>query len=367
MNLVTRRSLLRRVVVVAFLAVLAALLIALRQSPPSSEGRTLNDWLGDLDLADEPSRLAAERALARMGPQAVPTLRAQLARRDPFLAPAFRKMEPYLPRWAWRRLFLLLKPDEIELRRKQAAQGLGLIGPPASVAVPDLIRALSDANPTLPPAASQALARIGMDAVPALTNALATASAPARVLILAVLAKDEPQADLALPSVLDLLACTTSSDEVNGASRLLGTLGGRALPPLVLLLGAADAQTRNNALRALQLIADRNPSLPLKLGELYPAQPLPVRATLVDLLEQTAYQRHLTACAMLPVVLDPDPQLQRRAMTWFRQHMEPSELERLLSTQTEPNRLRLREALLSSSAGRAPYSAPAPDNVLTPP
>jgi len=354
-------------VVVAFLAILAALFITRRPSPPSWEGRTLNDWLGDLDRADEPSRLAAERAIARMGPKAIPALRAHLGRRDPFLTPAFRKMEPYLPRWAWRRLFLLLKPDEIELRRKHAAQGLGLIGPPAVVAAPDLIRALNDANPTLPPAASQALARIGIDAVPALTNALATASSPARILILAILAKDEPQADLAVPVVLDLLAHSSSGDEVNGASRLLGTLGGRALPPLLRLLGAADAQARNNAFRALQLIADRNPSLPLKLSELYPAQPFPVRATLIDLLVQTAYQRHLTACAMLPVVLDPDPPLQRRAMAWLRQHMESSELDRLLSTQPEPNRLRLREALLSTGAGPAPQSAPAPDDVLTPP
>ena len=353
MTSLPRRSLQAGLAVAISLVVLVGLLISLRQPQPSLNGRTLNDWLADLDLADESSRLAAERAIAHIGSQAVPFLRAQLARRDPFLAPAFRKIEPYLPRWAWRHLFSLLKPAEIETRRRQAATGLGLIGPPAAVAIPDLIRALSDTNLAIPPAASQALYRIGPAAWPALTNALPTAPTPARLLILAILAKHEPQANLALPAVLDLMARTSRSDEIRGASRVLDKTGPHALAALFELARSTDTQTRNNAIRALQFLAESNPALPLKLGELYPAQPLAVRAALIELFEQTALQRYVVAYAMLPAAIDPDPQLQQRAILWLRQQMPPRELDRLLATQAEATKLRLRNVLFPPSAESA--------------
>lgn len=342
----TCQSILLLGILVVLLAATAMFLMPVRQPAISFEGRTLNEWLADFDSPYEESRLAAEHAVAQIGPPAIPVLRAQLARRDSFLAPTFRKIEPHLPRWTWRRLFLLLKPYELDARRKQAAQALGVIGPPAAAAVPDLLHALTDHTPTIPPAASQALYRVGKEALPALTNALHTAPTSARVLILAVLRKHGKDAEMALPVLLDLLARTCNQDEISDISGVLGQLGTHALLTLFEMLASTDAQVRSGAMQALQVIADRNPAVPVEVAWLYPAQPLRIRTALVDFLQERMLQRHLTAFAMLTVALDPDADLQQRAVTWLRQNIAASDLERLLAVQPESARRRLRDALL---------------------
>ena len=117
------------------------------RGPPGTALPALVKALNDPDYY---VRLFAAVALGMIGPEAKPAV--------PALRECFRDPRRHL--------------------QKEAAGALGQLGPAAKDAIPDLIHALSDAD--LGSFASQALAKIGPLAVPALKAALNGQDEPAR-------------------------------------------------------------------------------------------------------------------------------------------------------------------------------------------
>jgi len=342
MTLTKRRLFLLLLAGLGFAVGIGLLADAFRKPPIAVNGRPLTEWLADLDASDERARLAAEQAITLAGTNAIQTLRHILNRRDSFLLSTYRKIGPRFPRWAQRQLHLLLKPSDFDMHRKRAAQALGLIGPPAAPAIPDLVNALADRSPIVRLAAFNALSRMGKDALPVLARALKTAPQDARLYILSILAEHEREAELSLPDLLDILATSGSDTELTATIHVLRKLDLGSLQPLFAMLGSADSKTRDRAKRAFASVAEANPSMPFKLAELYPNQPLPVRSAMVDVFEQSSIPRQLTGVFMLKVAADADPRLQQRGTEWLRQHLSRDELDRLLKTVPEPVRQQVR-------------------------
>ncbi|MDH7503371.1 MAG: HEAT repeat domain-containing protein [Verrucomicrobiota bacterium] len=349
MTLTKRRLFLLLLAGLGFAVGIGLLVDAFRKPPVAVNGRTLTEWLADLDASDEKNRIAAEQAVTLAGTNAVQTLRGILNRKDPLLLSAYRKIGPQLPRWAQRQLHLLIKPADFDMHRKHAAQALGLIGPAAAPAIPDLINALADRGPMVCLAAVHALSRMGKDALPPLAQALKTAPQDARLHILSILAEHGTETELPLPDLLNLLATSGSDTEITATIHVLRKLDLKSLQPLFAMLGSPDSKTRDRAKRAFASVAGANPSMPFKLAELYPDQPLPVRSAMADVLEQSSVPRHLTGVFMLKVAADTDPRLQQRGTEWLRQHLSLDELDRLLKTVPEPVRHQIRASYSQSS------------------
>jgi len=85
-------------------------------SEPRYEGRSLSDWMGQLQDADAKARVGAASALARLGPRAAPAV--------PLLIGALT--------------------DRDKLVRTQSIAALGKIGPGAAAALPALARLVED-------------------------------------------------------------------------------------------------------------------------------------------------------------------------------------------------------------------------------
>lgn len=353
MRFTKRRLFLLLLASLGFAVGICLLADAFRKPPIAVNGRALTEWLAELDASDEKARLAAEQAITLAGSSAVQTLRSVLNRKDSLLLSTYRKIGPRLPRWAQRQLHLLIKPGDFDMHRKRAAQALGLIGPAAAPAIPDLINALADRGPMVRLAAVHALSRMGKDALPALAQALKNAPQDARLYILSLLAEHGREAGLSLPDLLDILATSSSDTEITATIQVLRKLDLSSLQPMFAMLGSADSKTRDRAKRAFASVAEANPSMPFKLAQLYPDQPLPVRSAMVDVFEQSSIPRHLTGVFMMRVAVDADPRLQQRGAEWLRQHISPDELDRLLKTVSEPMRQQIRASYTRSSESGA--------------
>lgn len=339
-----RRGILLGTAALALIVTVSGIRHAVREPALTCEGRTLTEWLPDLDNPDEKARNRAEQAIVRIGAPAIPTLRASLRRRDSFLTPLFRKVEPHLPRWAWRQLWRIVRPDELDVNRRRAARSLALMGAAATPAIPDLIEALHSPYTGLPWQAADALARIGTEAVPALTSAFPGAPYQTRRMILSVLERNGLDAAPAIPLVLDVVVHSSSEEEIGAATGVLRSLGTAALPALFESLASPEVEVRKRAQRALQSIVESTPWMILRIVERYHDQPPPVRAAIVEVLGEANATRNLVGWAMASICNDPDLQLRQRALDWLREHFSMEEAERLLRAQPDHVRQLVRDS-----------------------
>lgn len=124
------------------------------------QGKSLSVWLRHLNEGDTAERQAAVEALRGMEKQAVPALVARLEPRDGRLRDRLIWLSRHWPK-------IRLSPKEryisVEVERGYAANGLGVIGPPASAAIPALLTASLDTNSFCAARAKAALIRIRGD------------------------------------------------------------------------------------------------------------------------------------------------------------------------------------------------------------
>lgn len=321
-----------------------------RNPAPSVNGRTLLEWLQDLDALDQTRRAAAEQAIVLLGEKSVPFLREILLRRDPLFLSVYRKLQTRFPFWLGRQLHMSLKPEEFDSQRKQAAQAFQLLGPKAASAVPDLINALDDRSPIVRLAASEALSKIGKDALPALAQALKTRSRFARVQILMIIAKHGCDAHVALPAVFDLISRCNTDVEMTAACHFLRQFDLESLEPLFQMLGSEDREVRSRAMEAFREVVLARPAGPSGVIRLYTDRPFPVRAAMVDVIETATFAPWFKEIFMTAVALDPDPRLNLRGLQWLQVNVAPDRRKRLLRLFPEESRTQLPNGLSSPGA-----------------
>lgn len=153
------------VIIALLCAVSVMLALVLTERGPTYQGRSLDSWLRDFEGGlPGPSWEAAE-AVRHMGTNAVPVLIARVSHRQRTPEPAWHSRISQLLSWQ-----SLVKVRAWNHDRHEALAALDALGPDAKAAVPVLERLLSEKPPDQ--RALIVLARIGPDAIPALSRAL---------------------------------------------------------------------------------------------------------------------------------------------------------------------------------------------------
>jgi HEAT repeat protein len=157
-------------------------------------GKTIPEWVAQLEASDQAPRTQAGAAFREMGARAVPELETLLTTpespgRDGMVAIA-RLLPPR------DRVALLQKMGRMERSswRSGSAKALGFIGPEAKNAIPKLEEAMQDPHPQVRLEAALALGKIGRASVPALLRGLEKTNSAVRLLAARILGELEPEA-----------------------------------------------------------------------------------------------------------------------------------------------------------------------------
>lgn len=194
---------------------------------------------------------AAAVAFRAMGTNAVPVLRSLVHLRDPFYEKAILKHGRHLPAKPRSYLFRKLRPGRNIEYRLGAIRALGIIGPDANAALPELLNALADSDSRLRWLAAQTIALLGPEAIALLIPL--TTNANLHLRHAAVYALGEARTN-ALPAAPSLIYSTMDTNESVRASAYysLSRIGRGAFPDTVAMaVTNQDAKVRNAAFRAL--------------------------------------------------------------------------------------------------------------------
>jgi HEAT repeat protein len=226
-------------------------------------GKSVKAWLLQLSTPlDQKARAEAEAALAALGTNAVPELARLLRTGDSRWRILVWSHARSLPRRM--RSFVLerVNSPNAYLIHPAAARALGKLGPGATAAEPDLVRALQDKVNGTYWEAGTALGRIGRPAVADLTNALQDRDTLVRCAATYGLGEAGLDAAPAVPVLIQMLKQGTTNEQLFAAQSVV-KIGAPAVAPLFDLLaqeGGTISQAAANAL--LQHYRRPTPGLP---------------------------------------------------------------------------------------------------------
>lgn len=220
---------------------LAVVLIFYFTREPHYKGRSLSEWVADLNNGNYHQQTAAMEAIRAIGPKAVPYLSGEVEDRQSRVRDRVRRIGRAFPervRAVGRKLF----GSKTVMDRVAAAKALELLGTNASGAVPSLTNALRDQNQVLQNFASKALATMP-DAVPGLVAALDDPDISIRSHAALALRALGPQASNAVPRLVQIMRSEVGQI-VHVASYALSGIGQPAIPLLTDALGDTNAAVR---------------------------------------------------------------------------------------------------------------------------
>lgn len=209
----------------------------LRPREPVFEGKPLSFWLQGYDpiQGTEPGNQKADEVLSQVGTNAIPTLLRMLSTGDPpfivklkalvrrqhFISfrrraasnqhfqavKAFQRLGPSA-RGAVPALIEIYEQNLSAASQIETAHALGSIGPPASPAIPALLRGMTNIDANVRCGTAFVLSQIHAEpalVVPVLTNSLHDSSLSVRMATINALGTFGPDAKSAAPSLLPLL------------------------------------------------------------------------------------------------------------------------------------------------------------------
>jgi len=226
-------------------AIAAVGLIANLRQPrePEYDGLPLSEYLRSLTYSQVRLERSARDAIRAMGSDAVPHLINILDARESRFKTWFNEV-------ADRQSFIRFRFQPLGPRQVHATMACQELGPIAAPAIPSLARLLDD--PQLGHLAVAALAEIGPQTFPLLTNALASRWPSIRFAAVGHLRLTRPR-ERALPPLLAALR-SDESQMRNLAAESLGALGFHSqevIAALTALLDDPDTTVRVNAARSL--------------------------------------------------------------------------------------------------------------------
>ncbi|HWV98109.1 MAG TPA: HEAT repeat domain-containing protein [Candidatus Acidoferrum sp.] len=208
-------------------------------------GKTVPEW-SSLIFAPEPQASNAIAALHAMGPEAIPDLVRLLKAGDPFLQKTARSLFRQLPTpMAW-----LVSPYVNRVPatwiRRSAARSLGVIGPAARVAVPELLQALRHPDQGLAWEAATTLGRMGRVSLPGLLEAASAPDPTTRRVAIFALGQLPPENQESMAALVRALHDPEAAIRASAAYSL-STIGLPAIAPLVEELGRERGGLRETA------------------------------------------------------------------------------------------------------------------------
>lgn len=257
--MLSSRRLKRRVIIITGLLLVVGLTLGWwfiqAPRPVRHEGKSVRTWVAELN-ATQITRGTNDPAAAftAMGAAAVPELRRLVHLREPW---ADKHVFPHLRRLPVKmRVYLLQKfrPGRTMEYRLGAIRALGIIGPDARAALPDLVQAMADGDARIRWLAAQTVPKLGPAAVPALIPLTTNANVQARHAAVYALGEARTNALPALPHLLR--ASLDTNDGVRGSALYsLSRLGPAAFPPALAQSATnAEPEFRAAAARALLVI-----------------------------------------------------------------------------------------------------------------
>jgi HEAT repeat protein len=220
----------------------------------------------------------AVRRVAAQPEEAVPVIAPLLADSDPEVRETAGQTLASFGKPAVSELRSMLKLDALDVR-KLAVATLGMIGPDAVDAVPDLVAMLRDPQSELHGDALDSLASIGAPAVPALTAAVKQEEDPSlrKQSILALGRVGKP----AIPVLGGALTDKDPSVRLQAVTAL-GQTGPDAVATIAKAFGDEDAEVRQEAARVLGTMSKNDPGVVPALVKALrdPAAPVRNQATL---------------------------------------------------------------------------------------
>lgn len=248
----------RKLVIAAIVALVlasAALLLVRDEQQfrlATHNGKTVKEWVGELYPNYDPRTTnAATEAFVIMGSNAVPALRSLLNAREPIYERTFLQQARRIPIAARQYLFHKIKPGHTAQYRVGAARALGIIGPAAGDALPELLDALSETNSPVSWVAAQNISALGPKGIYAVMTLVTNANPTVRHTAIYALGEAKTNA---LPAAALLIRATMDTNENIRASAFysLSRIGRPALP-LTAEMAAThpDADIRHAALRSL--------------------------------------------------------------------------------------------------------------------
>lgn len=248
----------RRFVTAALgIVALAAIVLFVRPSGPSVDGKPITYWLREMDgdVGDEARNAVAKVAIKRIGTNALPWLVRELQQTDSKLKLKVLKLvanrEPF-DKW-------LLSANDHQWRARQVFM---LLGETASPAIPNLIQLLTNTNAA--DSASEALLDIGIASIGPLTTALNDTNAYLRCQAAHTLGGFGTNGASAISALLDLLHDPTPAVRCATASALGGIHSepSRVVTELMQCLRDSAIEVRGSAAYALSRFgADAAPAV----------------------------------------------------------------------------------------------------------
>jgi HEAT repeat protein len=231
---------------------------------PSYQGRNLNEWVADLSSTHYDTQRVARAAIRAMGPAAVPFLTNSLAQRNAFSIRAYRNNFAVRKIASWARGMMKLQTPMTESHN--AAIALQTLGPQATNAIPELVAALHDSSWTIGQAAAVALGSMGTNAVPAVGERLTKASSTEMGLALQAITMWGTNAAPLAPTLAKMIA--TNAPTSGYAASALARIGREAVPWITNALSTVDDNARLQFLRALAEIGEPAIAATNQLAEL---------------------------------------------------------------------------------------------------
>jgi HEAT repeat protein len=247
--------------VLGTVGLLVAWLAVSHATEPEYDGQPLSSHLASLTYGDVRRERAAREAVRAIGTNALPHLIQILDARESRFKSVFNQV-------ASRQSLVRIRCEPLFVRQMHAALACQELGPAAVPAIPALERLIND--PELAPWAVQALAEIGPQTFPLLTNALFAGIPPARATAAGSLRLMRPR-EAAVPP---LLAALKSSDGALRAlaAESLGALGLETpaiVTALISRLDDSDGSVRIAAARSLGWLGQSASRAVPRLIELY--------------------------------------------------------------------------------------------------
>ncbi|MGC3956594.1 MAG: HEAT repeat domain-containing protein [Verrucomicrobiota bacterium] len=206
----------KRRLLIALLALATVLLVlwlinAQAERRGRYQGKPIREWAAQLYATYEPAGTnAAAQAFQAMGSNAVPSLRLLLHQRDPLYEKAFLKYARHLPARLRTYLFQKLKPGRTIEYRLGTVRALGVLGPTAAEALPEMLDNIRDSDAQVRWTTAQTIHRLGPNAITALIPLTTNSQINVRHASVYALAEAHTNALPALPS---LIRCTADPDE----------------------------------------------------------------------------------------------------------------------------------------------------------
>ena len=349
----SRRRVLGLVILALVLLAGSALVFVATHPAPSvmHQGKTLEEWLAQLETPDPAARQAANEALRTLDLSSTPALIRALRTGDPWLKKPFLTWRSKLPPALNLRLFRLIQPFAAEDLRRRATMAFNLIPKVPLEAAPALARELTDADRRAAVLAAQALARMGEGGMPPLIAALEGPHEFARDAAFVALREVGSAADAAVPAFLQLLA-TAQGNALGLAQEALARRGPAAVAPLVASLGSPYAEMRRRAAETLLRTCSGSPEALSRFMALLPSQPVDVRRAMVPIIARTEPHTKVNAVYLARLISDPDHEVRLLAGNQIDTELAaarfavPELIKALGSSQNETR------ALASSALGR---------------